>query len=83
LGYWLADQVGGVYAFGDARFYGSLPGTGTPEPSRIDDLTSPTDYRATRHKDDRRHHQSSAHIGTNACAGRSTSHVDVEFGHRS
>jgi hypothetical protein len=28
-GYWLVDQDGGVYAFGDAGFYGSLPGNGT------------------------------------------------------
>jgi hypothetical protein len=27
-GYWLVGSDGGVFAFGDARFYGSLPGNG-------------------------------------------------------
>ena len=27
-GYWLAQAGGGVYSYGDARFYGSLPGLG-------------------------------------------------------
>ena len=27
-GYWLLGRDGGVFAFGDARFYGSVPGQG-------------------------------------------------------
>lgn len=27
-GYWLVGSDGGVFPFGDARFFGSLPGTG-------------------------------------------------------
>ena len=31
-GYWLAASDGGVFAFGDAGFYGSIPGLGYPLP---------------------------------------------------
>lgn len=30
-GYWLADHVGGVFTFGDARHFGSLPARGGTE----------------------------------------------------
>ncbi|HLF99690.1 MAG TPA: hypothetical protein VI916_04410, partial [Acidimicrobiia bacterium] len=30
-GYWIVDQRGGVFAFGDARYFGSVPGVGLCE----------------------------------------------------
>ena len=32
LGYWLADAAGGVFAFGDAEFWGSRAGEALNEP---------------------------------------------------
>ena len=33
-GYWLVQSGGGVFSYGDAAFYGSLPGLGTSRPTR-------------------------------------------------
>ena len=41
-GYWLVASDGGIFSFGDARFYGSTGGTWEPTPAvgmAVDDAT--------------------------------------------
>ncbi len=42
-GYWLVAADGGVFTFGDAGFYGSLPGQGVVAPSPVDAIAASPD----------------------------------------
>jgi hypothetical protein len=44
-GYWLAQASGGVFSYGDATFYGSLPGEGIVPGASIVGITSTPDGR--------------------------------------
>lgn len=44
-GYWMAQAGGGVYAYGDARFFGSLPGLGIDPPAPIVGMAATPDGR--------------------------------------
>jgi len=42
-GYWLAQSNGGVYSYGDAAFYGSLPGLGISPVSEVTGIAATKD----------------------------------------
>jgi len=44
-GYWLAQATGGVYAYGDAGFYGSLPGLGVTPSAPVVGMAATPDGR--------------------------------------